>query len=832
MVALLTRYLSLLTHRRREILLVMLVATLALGSGVTAIEGGLAIAQFDVDSEATADLEYVDEHFVTDSGTVSLVVVRDDNVLSRESFAETLDFQEELRENETVGPTLDTDRPTVDSATVFVETELRSLGVFGTLTLEDKQRTFSTISAADIEERLPETLADDQPILGPGTSPSTLLPTDHDGSAQADARLLLVVHDDTAGDLLDAQLAIETLAAEHLEAETFVFGDALVEQRASDATGTAFAALGPLALVLVVFLLLVAYRDLLDVALGLFGIAVVLVWTAGFVGWSGIALTQLLVAVPWLLLGLAIDYGLHVVMRYREAWADGEHRPTRAMTVGLGGVLIAIGVTTVTTAGGFLSGAFGPVAIREFGIVAAFGIVSAFLVFGAFVPALKLELTERLDRDGTRKPVSHLRAVERVVNLGVVGARRAPAVIIVVALLVAVGGAYGATQVDTSTDRTDFLPGESPAWVSSVPGIDADEDRETLQEQAKFLDDRFEVAGGDQQVAFLIRGAVSNESGVSAIHTIEKHAHETDAIRASEGDDAVFTPFDVVERFAEFDDRIADAMADADTTGDGRPDGDVTAAFDATYEIAEEAMNAVVSRENGEYRAVRVVVAVESGADVQTTAAEMRAIAERADEGSGVSVTVTGGPVITADTQSALLRTLVESFVITLAVTFTLLVALFWYRYRRVRLGLVTVVPVVFALTWVLGTMYLVGIPYNAETAIITGIAIGLGVDYAIHVSTRFAQEYEGAGASEHDSDDITVDALSRAVDDTGGTLFASVATTVAALGVLLFTFVPSLQRFGVVMMLAVLYAFLASVFVLPSLLVLVSRRDERHRRS
>ncbi|AUX10758.1 putative RND superfamily exporter [Halalkaliarchaeum desulfuricum] len=68
------------------------------------------------------------------------------------------------------------------------------------------------------------------------------------------------------------------------------------------------------------------------------------------------------------------------------------------------------------------------------------------------------------------------------------------------------------------------------------------------------------------------------------------------------------------------------------------------------------------------------------------------------------------------------------------------------------------------------------------------------------------------------------IDAFSRAVHDAGGTLFVSAVTTAAGLGVLLFTFLPSLQRFGLVMILVVGYAFLASVFLLPSLLVLHSR--------
>ena len=810
-------YLSVFRRRRRLVLVALLLATILVGSGAAGIEGGLAIAEFDQDTQATAEAEYVEERFLTDDRTLTLVVVRGENTLSKDSLSETLTLQEAIRENETVSPTLADTRPTIGTASVFVESYLRSLGSFGTLDISETQRTFRTFTEAELEAELPEALADDSPLFGPGTTAATLLPTDWNGTASTDARLVLVVHDGDVNEtaLLEAQRTIETLTTEHVESnETFVFGQALIEQRASDATGATFAVLGPIALVVLVVALLVAYRDPVDVAVTLVGVGVVLVWAAGFVGWAGIELTQLLVAVPWLLLGLAIDYGLHVVMRYREARAAGSVDRVSAMSAGLAGVLLAITATTVTTAAGFLSGAFGPLpAIRDFGVVTAFGILAVLIVFGALVPALKLEVDERLDRSGERRPIGEVPAVQRLLHLGVAGATRAPVAILVVALLVTAGSAYGATQVDTSVDRTDFYPEEPPEWLSVLPIANGGGD--VLSEQAQFLDDRFETVGGDDRVDILIRGAVTNESGVRAITVAERDALETAAVK-SDGDTAVQTPFNSLDRLAEFNETIAVALDEADQSGDGQPDSDATAAFDAGYAFHAESMEPLVYRDDGgEYRAVRVSVGVESGIEAQAVATEMRAVAEAADEHPGVTATATGGPVVTADRQTALLGTLVQSFAIALIVTVALLVVLFWRRYRSLSLGVATVLPVLAALSWVLGTMYLVGIPYNPETSIITGIAIGLGVDYAIHVSSRFREELDA-------TDDVT--ALERAVEDTGGALLGSAVTTAGAIGVLLFTFVPSLQRFGLVMVLVVVYAFLAAVFVLPSVLLLQSR--------
>jgi predicted RND superfamily exporter protein len=116
--------------------------------------------------------------------------------------------------------------------------------------------------------------------------------------------------------------------------------------------------------------------------------------------------------------------------------------------------------------------------------------------------------------------------------------------------------------------------------------------------------------------------------------------------------------------------------------------------------------------------------------------------------------------------------------------------------------------------------MYLLDISFTTETAIITSIAIGLGVDYSIHVAERFVLE-RGR------TDDLAA-ALDATVQGTGGALLGSAATTAAGFGVLMLALVPSLQRFGTVTAITIVYAFLASVLVFPSVLVLWDRYRDR----
>jgi len=58
----------------------------------------------------------------------------------------------------------------------------------------------------------------------------------------------------------------------------------------------------------------------------------------------------------------------------------------------------------------------------------------------------------------------------------------------------------------------------------------------------------------------------------------------------------------------------------------------------------------------------------------------------------------------------------------------------------------------------------------------------------------------------------------------TGGALLGSAATTVGGFGVLVFAIMPPLQQFGIITGMTIIYAFVASVIVLPSLLVVWTR--------
>jgi predicted RND superfamily exporter protein len=668
-----------------------------------------------------------------------------------------------------------------------------------------------------------------QAVLGPeGQSDAlALVPQSYEpGSTTASAYNTFITQRTEGGSLedpdgfsenvTDAQVELRGLADDRDRAY-LVFGVGLLNIEIDQSLVDSIALVGPVAFLFVVVVMTVVYRDPLDILLGVAGILAVLLWLFGFMGWTGIAFNQLMISVPVLLIGLSIDFALHVFMRHREQH-DGETGIRRAMGVALGGVVVALAWVTATTAIGFLSNLVSPIApLRDFGLASAFGITAALVIFGALVPALKIELDESLSARGfdrSRQAFgtggSHL---SRLLETGAIAARRAPLAVVVVTLVVSGVGVYGATQIDTNFQEEDFLAEDPPDWTQQLPEPFATSEYR-VTEVLNSLQGDFQQVGREGEL--LIRGDVTDDRVLQWVDATVENASEQESVFVlPNGEPDVRSPLSEMRLTAELS--PDSAFNESFHAHDGIPTENISGLYDGMTGV-NPAGSEVVHEEGGEYDAIRMQVGIHNGISQETAAADLRAIAAflEAESGGELDVVATGDLVVNTEIERNLFQTVTESLVITLVAVFLFLLVAYRLTGNAASLGVVTLLPVLFAVTWILGTMWLIGMPFNALTGTIAALTIGLGVDYSIHISDRYEQELRRQG-------DVWA-AMQTTVTGTGGALLGTAATTVGGFGTLAFAILPALQQFGIITGLTIVYAFLASVLVLPSMLVLWTR--------
>jgi predicted RND superfamily exporter protein len=135
---------------------------------------------------------------------------------------------------------------------------------------------------------------------------------------------------------------------------------------------------------------------------------------------------------------------------------------------------------------------------------------------------------------------------------------------------------------------------------------------------------------------------------------------------------------------------------------------------------------------------------------------------------------------------------------------------------RSVRYAAVTLIPVGLVVAWLYGLMHLTGFALNFVTATIGAVSLGVGIDFSIHLTERFREELARTPTK--------LSALRAAANGTGIALLASAASSIVGFAIMGFAPMPMFSSYGILTSLMIFLALVASLIVLPSLLLVVSK--------
>lgn len=635
-------------------------------------------------------------------------------------------------------------------------------------------------------------------------------------SASASASITVVSHDVPAGftdaDLRETQTTIQTITADS-PGDIRAFGTGVTNAETANVIVDSLTIVMPVVVLLLLLFLVVAYRDPIDLALGLLALLMTVVWTFGFLGFSGIPFSQPMISVPVLLLAVGVDFGIHIINRYREEAVKG-YEPLEAMREANNQLMIAFVIVTVTTVFGFGANVIsdlGP--IRDLGIASATGITFTFLIFGLFLPAAKLEVDELREAYGVPEfnsaPISSSdSALGRLLTFPAQVSRYAPIAFVLV--LVVTGGmaaAYG-SGVDTSFETEDFLPPEElPEYVTELPEPFAPSEY-TVTETITLLEDRFST-NQDQSVTIYVQGNFQED------HALEALAAPNDdppgALAVGEGGSARPTSIvTVIQTQADRDPEFARLVARSDVDGNGIPDRNLERIYDELF--ASPAGDRAAQYLTPDRRSAQVEYAIDAGSSQGEASADAREFATQ----FRFAATATGQLVVFDAVTDIIFNSAIEGLILAMVLTGVFLVISYGVLEGKPLLGIVNLFPILIAIAFLLGTMRFLGLSLNALTATILSISIGLGIAYSVHATHRFVDEFN-ENADAYESMVITF-------SGTGGALLGSMLTTSLGTGALALAITPVLGDFGLLTALSVLYSFVFTIVALPPAVLLWER--------
>lgn len=523
----------------------------------------------------------------------------------------------------------------------------------------------------------------------------------------------------------------------------------------------------PISMLVISLLLIALFRRIPMVLLPLGTIMVGTVWTAGAIGWLGIALTPLSALFPMLILTLGVADAVHFLCRF-----DAEQQSNQPLDEAIVAAGTHVGtaclLTSFTTALGFGSLLSTRMEIlQSFGMVVAIGVGATYITVMTLLPC-GLRLLP-FGKGANKEFRSKL--IDKVLTWSSdsIRAKKIGALGFVMTVLVAVA----ATGVQVDYFVLKELPQSHPVT------------------QAGHLTN--EQFGGMSSIELSFSGppgAFKTPAALKVLEEVEKTCSEM----------GIHQPLSFAAVVKELNRHLGD--------GSFIPESPQYIAqlllllemgenFDTDSYVTFDYSRA---RLFGSFREMGAKKLYEFEKSLNKKVQAITA-------GTGLKFTITGA----ASVASLGFHTLLGELITGLAAALGVILLVIWAVYRSWRMALISIVPNTFPLFLGLAAFALLGEPLNFASAVIFTIVIGIAVDDTIHVLSRYQEELNKGATGQQ--------AVLTATRQSMNAILMTTIILVSGFLVLLFSDFPANRSFGLVGSGLIASALVADLFFLPALL-------------
>jgi len=533
----------------------------------------------------------------------------------------------------------------------------------------------------------------------------------------------------------------------------------------------------PIVMALLLVLLFLSFRTPRGVLLPMAVVLMAEIWTLGTMAALGAPIYTITTMLPILILAIGIADAVHFLSRERllahyQAYAHRKERMVEVMHELWKPMLM----TTVTTGVGFLSMLVSDLPpIRDFGMFAAIGIVYALLITMLLLPAALMLLPEK-QKHAERKPL--FTAYVAWLGQAVLNHPKRIMAFFAMLLLVAL---VGVMKLDVNASLVDqFKPGDP------------------LRQADKLLNKHF---SGTTSLDVMID--TGRENGLLEPLFLQ---HLVDLQQELEKDPMVGDTSSI----AEFLQTMNQALHADDPAWKRVPEtADMAAQYLLLYSFsgAPDDFETFIT---GDYRQahIRINMKTDETKVVATLLAQMQSKTDSwFPAAQGYKVEWAG----TAFTVYRLSQMIIEGQIASLVTSILAIFLLCWWMFGRLLIAAIAMIPVSLAVTVNYGMMGNFGIPLDIATALTGAMALGIGVDFAIHYLHRYHEE-SVAGHSYRDS----VINTNRSV---GHAILFNTFVVVGGFLVLLSAALYPQMKLGALIAATMVVCYLATCYLFPVLL-------------
>lgn len=608
-----------------------------------------------------------------------------------------------------------------------------------------------------------------------------------------DGRATLVVvellDEDRAQQTYDAILQLISSAPKGAQDELLVAGEGAVAGYLSSYIDRDAQRLNPFAGLIITLILFLAFRTLRAALLPNAVILATVVITLGLMAASATPFYVITNGLIVCMIGIAVADSIHIFSQYYEEQHKTPSASQRELVVRTMRVMTRpITLTTVTTVAGFL--ALYPTTdmppIKAFGLFGALAVAVAWLYTLSVLPAAMSLLKPRPSKSFAGAPGAGTQSASHrfMARFGsaVLGNPRG---VVSVGLVVAAVGAFGVTRVQVEDQRIENFKPSEPLYQadkrinSLMDGTyHLDVVVETPEEEGLHDPARLRKIEALQRFLESLPHVNGSTSVVDYIKQMNRAVNENQVAKYAIPDDSLL---------------VAQLFLLYSTSGDPT---DFEEEIDSTHRQA----------------LVRAYLDTDTFANNRQLVPLVEAYLAKEFNQPGLTARLTGRVNVDYHWINGVAESHAGSVVVSLLAVLAMAALLF----RSLSAGVLAVIPVAMSILLIYAVMGFFGIWLGIGTSMFAAIAIGLGVDFAIHSLERLRElGRQVAGRP-------LAQALVELYPTTGRALLFNLAAVALGFGVLCLSDVPPLIRFGGLVALAVSTSFIASVTLLPALVLLL----------
>ncbi len=531
----------------------------------------------------------------------------------------------------------------------------------------------------------------------------------------------------------------------------------------------------PIVFLIIGLVLLLSFRSVRGVVLPLAVAAISVVWTIGSMAVFGYDMTMISNTIPIILFAVGSAYTIHVLNRINQCV---EKDRKKALIKALGYVMVPVILAAITTMIGFVSFIFGAymTMVKDFGIFTALGTLFALLLSVFFVPAIisafsmyKKEATIKKEKkksfltDKILIPLNDLLFKHPKYSL----------IAWSVLILISIGGVF---MIERSVNMVDYFEEGNPT-----------------RESEKLMQEKF---GGSQPVFVVFEGDMQSPEVLKTMLKAEKYMKKNK--------DISFT-----QSVADLIEQMNDVMGEGKKIPDSK-DKIVNLWF---LLDGQDIMPQLVTDDFDKGIIQSRLISYDSK-DMKAFIDYMdKFIAENSTE--NCKIQLTGMPSVYVVMDESLFNSQMSS----LAIAIILVLLIVSLIVRSFSKGVYATIPIIATIAILYGFMGYVGISLNVATVLVASVALGIGIDYSIHIITHFNHELKQNGD------------IRKSIESTlmvsGKAIIINVIAVSAGFLVLLFSQMVPLQQFGLLVSLSMIGSGLGALTLLPIILILANKKKK-----